>query len=30
MSSEIIVAVITDICSITGVLIGRVDIINLY
>ena len=30
MNSKIIVAVITDICSVTGVVIGRIDIINLY
>ena len=30
MSNEIIVAVITDICSVAGVVIGHVDIINLY
>ena len=30
MNSKIIVAVITDICSVAGVVIGRVDIINLY
>ena len=30
MSSEIIIVVITDICSVAGVVIGRVDIINLY
>ena len=30
MSSEIIVAVITDISSVAGAVIGRIDIINLY
>ena len=30
MSSEIIVVVITDIWSVASVVIGRIDIINLY
>lgn len=30
MSREIIVAVITGICSVAGAVIGRIDIINLY